>query len=176
VPRTAKVVAFSTTPQMAAEIDRIAAEEGRTRSELLREAVRAYGAARGDGAAVAAEARAAYAPSTLSAAPSLPGLALVLARRADIAALCREAGVARLWVFGSAVRDDFDPDHSDFDFLVEFREDAERKPWLGEIFELQDALSAMLGRAVDLGEAGWRMNNRVRTTVETDKVLVYEHA
>ncbi len=168
--RSARVVAFSTTPEMAEEIDRLATEEGRTRSELLREAFRAYGARDATPAHVS-EARAAYAPA---AAPSLPGLACVLSRRSEIAALAAEAGVARLWLFGSAVRDDFDPARSDFDFLVEFRTDTPRKAWMGELFELQDALAGILGGRVDLGESGGLTNPHTRAAVDAEKVLVFE--
>lgn len=44
--------------------------------------------------------------------------------REEIARLCRAFGVKRLAVFGSATTDRFDPDRSDVDFLVEFRDDA----------------------------------------------------
>jgi len=175
VSRTAKVVAFSTTPKMAAEIDRFAAREGRTRSEFLREAVRAYQAQSEAAASLVAEAPAIYAPAPLSP-PSLPGLARVLGARREIASLCAGAGVSRLWVFGSAVRDDFDPACSDFDFLVDFLTDAPRKPWLGELTELQDALALVLDGPVDLGEANAIGNPYVRAAVDADKVLVYEHA
>jgi uncharacterized protein len=173
VPRTAKVVAFSTTPEMAEEIDRLAVVEGRTRSELLREAFRAYLATARDAGFRAAEARVGYPPSP-PAPLSLPGLARVLGLRAEIARACSAAGVERLWVFGSAVRDDFDPARSDFDFLVTFRADAPRKPWLGELFELQDELSNLLAAPVELGEAGGLKNPYVRASVDAQKVLVYE--
>ena len=41
--------------------------------------------------------------------------------RQQIVALCRRFHVRRLEVFGSALRDDFNPARSDVDFLVEFR-------------------------------------------------------
>jgi CopG family transcriptional regulator / antitoxin EndoAI len=40
--RTTKTITLSLPPEMAATIDRLRKEEGRTRSELLREAVRRY--------------------------------------------------------------------------------------------------------------------------------------
>jgi predicted nucleotidyltransferase len=40
---------------------------------------------------------------------------------AALADICRRYGVARLEVFGSAARDDFDPARSDADFLVTFQ-------------------------------------------------------
>ena len=45
---------------------------------------------------------------------------LLEASRAGIESLCRKYSVERLRVFGSAVRDDWDPRTSDFDFLAEF--------------------------------------------------------
>ncbi len=173
MPRTSKVVAFSTTPEMAEEIDRLAAQEGRTRSDLLREAVRAYRATCQSESLLGAESPGTYVVSP-PAAPSLPGLARVLALRPEIGRVCVGAGVARLWVFGSAVRADFDPTNSDFDFLVEFLAEAPRKPWLGEIADLQDTLSRLLGAPVDLGEAGALKNPYVRASADAEKVLVYE--
>lgn len=40
--RTTKTVAFSLPPEMATKMEEIMREEGRTRSELLREAIRRY--------------------------------------------------------------------------------------------------------------------------------------
>jgi predicted nucleotidyltransferase len=37
----------------------------------------------------------------------------------EIAALCRMYRVRRLYLFGSATTDQFDPETSDFDFLVD---------------------------------------------------------
>ena len=47
---------------------------------------------------------------------------LIDLHRNEVARLCRSVGARRLDVFGSAVRDDFDPMRSDLDFLVEFEE------------------------------------------------------
>ena len=46
-------------------------------------------------------------------------VAVVEDKREAIAALCRKYGVVRLFVFGSALRDDFRPGESDVDLLVE---------------------------------------------------------
>lgn len=45
--------------------------------------------------------------------------ALIEQHKEAIRALCREFGVKRLELFGSAATDEFDPDRSDVDFLVE---------------------------------------------------------
>ncbi len=44
--RPSETVTISLPPELAAEVDRLAAEEHRTRSELLREAFRQYAAGR----------------------------------------------------------------------------------------------------------------------------------
>lgn len=94
----------------------------------------------------------------------------------DIIRLCREHGVKRLEIFGSAARgDDFDPTRSDVDFLVEFEESA-RKPWLGEYQDFTAALENLLGRKVDLVSLGGlaQMRNRFRQrTIEEDRRPVY---
>jgi predicted nucleotidyltransferase len=65
-----------------------------------------------------------------------------------IAAFCRERGIRRLAVFGSALRPDFRPE-SDIDLLVEFEPD--RIPGLFGIARMERDLSALLGgRKVDL--------------------------
>jgi hypothetical protein len=65
-----------------------------------------------------------------------------------IAGFCREHGIQRLAVFGSALRADFRPD-SDIDLLVEFKPD--RVPGLFGIARMERELSMLLGgRKVDL--------------------------
>jgi hypothetical protein len=54
-------------------------------------------------------------------------LHLIQQHRRRIELLCREFHVARLAIFGSASRDDFDPARSDLDFLVDF----ESPDWVG---------------------------------------------
>lgn len=75
----------------------------------------------------------------------------VEAKRDEIAALCRELGVRRLDVFGSAVGPDFDIERSDVDVLVEFGTGSGRG--LGTYFALKDGLERVLGRSVDVVSA-----------------------
>ena len=65
----------------------------------------------------------------------------------EIAAFCRKWGIRRLSFFGSIVRDDFDPERSDVDVLVEF--EPGQTPGFA-FFSMQDELSEILGRRVDL--------------------------
>jgi hypothetical protein len=101
-------------------------------------------------------------------------MSAVLDRHADaIAALCWRYGVARLEVFGSAARgDDFDPARSDVDFLVAFARDATVAP-LEQVFGLARELEAVLGRPVDLVEAGAVRNPYLRDAIERSRRLVY---
>ena len=69
--------------------------------------------------------------------------------RPQIEALCRTYRVRRLDVFGSAVREDFDPVSSDVDFLVEFEPDPELNVFHAYM-GLRDELSRLLERPVDL--------------------------
>jgi predicted nucleotidyltransferase len=63
-----------------------------------------------------------------------------------IADFCRRHHIKRLAIFGSALRADF-RDDSDIDILVEF--EPEHIPGLA-FFTMEDELSAILGRKVDL--------------------------
>jgi predicted nucleotidyltransferase len=65
--------------------------------------------------------------------------------QARIAALCRAAGVVRLYLFGSILTDRFGPD-SDVDVLIET--DPRRPTGLLALGGLQMDLSELLGRTV----------------------------
>ena len=74
---------------------------------------------------------------------------LLIQKQPEVAALCRSAGARRLDVFGSAVRADFDPAHSDLDFLVEF-DDVPPAAYAQGFFNLKAGLEALFKRPVDL--------------------------
>jgi len=70
--------------------------------------------------------------------------------RERIEAFCRANGIRRLALFGSVLRDDFRPG-SDLDLLVEFQPGVR----VGLAFiRMQDELSAIFGRKVDLNTPG----------------------
>ena len=66
--------------------------------------------------------------------------------REQIAAFCRKHHIRKLALLGSVLRDDFRPD-SDVDVLVEF--EPGYVPGLA-FFAMQEELSALLGRKVDM--------------------------
>jgi len=71
--------------------------------------------------------------------------------RERIAGFCRRHHIRRLAFFGSALREDFRPD-SDVDVLVEF--EPGHVPGLA-FFTMQEELSRVVGRPVDLNTAGF---------------------
>lgn len=92
--------------------------------------------------------------------------------RAQIADLCRDFGVKRLDVFGSAVRADFDPARSDVDFLVDFAQDDARNRFR-DYFAFRDALSRLLDRPVDLVMARAVTNRYLEAAIDAERRLVY---
>jgi predicted nucleotidyltransferase len=86
-----------------------------------------------------------------------------------VADFCRCHHIRLLAVFGSALRDDFAPD-SDIDILVEF--EPGHVPGF-EFFAIQDKLSALLGRKVDLNTEGFLsryFRDRVKQRAEVQYV------
>lgn len=74
------------------------------------------------------------------------GLAIEIPEE-KIKQFCRRNGIRKLSIFGSVLRDDFNPE-SDVDILVEF--DDEATPGFFRLMRLQDELTKILGRGVDL--------------------------
>lgn len=94
-------------------------------------------------------------------------------KRAAIDAVARRYGVRRLEVVGSAAREkDFDPEHSDVDFLVTFDTDTGLAP-LDQFFGLRDALADLLARPVDLIEAGAVTNPYLKREFDAARELVF---
>jgi uncharacterized protein len=60
---------------------------------------------------------------------------------------------AAVRIFGSAVRGDFDPEHSDIDVLVEFDREHPEALSFETYLRLKEALEALLRPPVDLIEA-----------------------
>ena len=86
--------------------------------------------------------------------------------------VCERFHVVRLDVFGSALRDDFEPGRSDVDVLVDF---GPMSP-LGKpdaYFGLLDELRAILGSDVDLVMVGALKNRYIREDVNRTKRVLY---
>src|SRR6266852_6062823 len=98
--------------------------------------------------------------------------AILMARREQLAALCRKYRVRRLDVFGSAARDDFDDQSSDVDLLVEFEDIpfADRgDAYLGLLTETE----ALLGHPIDLVEVDAVRNPYLRRGIEASRQPLY---
>jgi hypothetical protein len=89
----------------------------------------------------------------------------------QVAEFCRRHHIRKLALFGSVLRDDFRPD-SDVDVLVEF--EPGKTPGLA-FFAMQDELSELLGRNVDLNTPSW-LSRYFRDEVLTEAEAVYVEA
>ena len=88
--------------------------------------------------------------------------------RDKIADFCRRHHIKKLSVFGSALRDDFAPD-SDVDVLVEFQKGC--TPGFA-FFDMQDELSALLARKVELHTPNF-LSRYFRDTVMKEAEVQY---
>jgi len=93
-------------------------------------------------------------------------------KREQIAAICREYHVRRLALFGSALRDDFDPSRSDLDLVVEF-EPLASGTYASTYFGLIEALERLFDQRVDLVEAGSVRNPYFRQEIELHQEPLY---
>jgi predicted nucleotidyltransferase len=99
-------------------------------------------------------------------------IALLKAKLNEIEALCSRYGVARLEVFGSALREDFQADRGDLDMLVELKP-MEPYARVEAYFGLLDALRTLLHQDIDLVMAGAVKNPYISQEIERTKQLLY---
>jgi predicted nucleotidyltransferase len=91
--------------------------------------------------------------------------------RDQLESLCRRHGIRRLAVFGSGARGELRPD-SDLDVLIEFHPDTR----VGLRFiTIQDELTALLGRKVDLCTPGF-LSPHFRERVVAEAMPLYDAA
>jgi len=70
-----------------------------------------------------------------------------------IGAVCQKYGVSELAIFGSVLRDDFDPARSDLDFLVRFKGNDAGPLW-EKYMDMEEELRKLFGRKVDVMDWG----------------------
>ena len=92
--------------------------------------------------------------------------------RERIAAFCRARGIRKLSLFGSVLREDFDPARSDVDVLAEFEPGALTGVGF-RYFGYGDELAAIVGRRVDFCS---RLNQHIAESVRRVAVPIYERA
>ena len=94
------------------------------------------------------------------------------AQRDEIAAACRQYGIERLFVFGSAIREDFRPGESDIDLLVEFGPiDVTKK--FHVYLDAREAFRRIFNADVDLVMRGAIKNKVIAKEIDRTKKLIY---
>lgn len=89
----------------------------------------------------------------------------------EIRSACRKFDVDTLWVFGSAVRDDWDVSKSDIDFIASFGQSDRSlfRQHMGFIGELQDILAVR----VDVVDERSISRASLRDEVDRTRELIY---
>ncbi|MBC7266685.1 MAG: nucleotidyltransferase domain-containing protein [Anaerosomatales bacterium] len=93
-------------------------------------------------------------------------------KKQAITEACRRFKVARMYVFGSALRDDFSLHASDIDLLVEF-EDMSPFELVDAYFGLLAELERILDSPVDLVMADAVKNRYIAADIERTRRLMY---
>ncbi|HEY9341355.1 MAG TPA: nucleotidyltransferase domain-containing protein [Hanamia sp.] len=89
----------------------------------------------------------------------------------DIAELCKNHKVKRLYVFGSVLKDKFN-NQSDIDLIVDF-ENMDVEDYADNYFDFKFALQDILKRPVDLLEEKAIKNPYFRKSVNQQRQLLY---
>lgn len=90
----------------------------------------------------------------------------------QVIALCQSAGVRKLEAFGSVVRDDFNEETSDLDFLVDLPYSVPGS-YVDAYFGFKESLEALFGRSVDLLTIKNLANPYLRKRIFEEKRAVY---
>ena len=100
-------------------------------------------------------------------------IALIEEQRPALAELCRNYRVARLDLFGSAVKGEYEPATSDLDFIVRF---ADRTPgtYLARYLDFAEALERLFGCPVDLLTERSIRNPIFRAEIEATRQTLYD--
>lgn len=95
-----------------------------------------------------------------------------IANEPKLGEVCRSFHVRRLEMFGSALGEEFDPERSDLDFLVEFAP-LPAGVYSDNYFGLLNALEGLFQRRVDLVVGSAIRNPYFREGIERNKALLY---
>jgi predicted nucleotidyltransferase len=96
----------------------------------------------------------------------------IVERRDEIQALCRQYGVIRLDLFGSAATGAFNEETSDLDFVATFV-DTQKPGYADRFLDFAEALESLLGRPVDLVTDRSIRNPYFREEVEATRQPIY---
>jgi predicted nucleotidyltransferase len=92
--------------------------------------------------------------------------------RDKLASFCRARGIRKLSLFGSVLRDDFDPQRSDIDVLVEMEPTARTG---FRFFGYGDELASIVGHRVDFNTPAM-LSRYFRDEVLREALPLYEQA
>jgi hypothetical protein len=98
--------------------------------------------------------------------------ALVQGKTNEVAEICKQRGVCRLALFGSAAAGTFDSASSDLDFLVEFAPQSPAQ-LADNYFGLQEDLERLFQLPVELAEPGPISNPYFKRAIERTQVVLY---
>ena len=98
---------------------------------------------------------------------------LIQKKRGELADLCRQYGVERLYLFGSAATGRFRPPSSDLDFIVEMADRQPNAAYADRYLGFAEELERLFGRPVDLVTEQCIRNPYFRREVEATRQLVY---
>jgi predicted nucleotidyltransferase len=90
----------------------------------------------------------------------------------QVAVFCKDRGIRRLSLFGSVLREDFDPTRSDVDVLAEFHPSALSRLGL-DYFGYGEDLSRLLGARVDFCS---KLNRHIAQSIGNEMLPIYEEA
>lgn len=90
----------------------------------------------------------------------------------QVAAFCKDRGIRRMSLFGSVLREDFDPTRSDVDILAEFHPEALSRLGL-DYFVYGEELSRILGARVDLCS---KLNRYIAQAIGNETLPIYDEA
>jgi len=102
---------------------------------------------------------------------------LIEQHRAEIEAICRKYGVAKLELFGSAARgEDFDPATSDVDFFYEFDPktyDSHPINLVDRYFGTIEGLEKLLGKKIDMVSTKHARNRFFLESADRHRITLY---
>lgn len=98
---------------------------------------------------------------------------LIEYRLSEVAALCRQFGVQRLDLFGSAAAGNFDPASSDLDFVAAFS-DTRAPGYADRYLHFAEALESLFQRPVDVITERSMRSSRFRQAVDAARQKVYD--
>jgi len=97
---------------------------------------------------------------------------MLIEKQESLEDLCRHHHVRQLTLFGSALREDFDPVHSDLDMLVDFFP-LSPEEYAENYFALSADLTQLFSRRVDLIAARAVRNPYLKREIEANRKTLY---